>query len=187
MPILDHFGFIAPFYEKAIPLRDYRRFQELVDMPVGGSLLDVGGGTGRMAQVFNHVAGSIVVADISMGMLRQVYPKPGLIPVCAYSEFLPFSDLAFDRVVMIDALHHVCNQQATADELWRVLKPGGRVVIEEPDIDSFYVKVIAFAEKLALMRSHFLPAARILELFPGSAMQSCIEREKSVAWVVIEK
>ena len=61
---------------------------------------------------------------------------------------------------MVDALHHVINHGQTAREMYRVLKPGGRIVIEEPDIRSFYVKLIAVAEKLLLMRSHFLSPQR---------------------------
>ena len=187
MPLLDHFGIFAPFYEKAIPLRDFRRFQKLIDLPAGGSLLDVGGGTGRVAQVFSNIAGLIIVADLSLGMLRQVYPKPGLKPICSFSEFLPFPDKSFDRVVMVDALHHVCDHQATAGELWRVLKPGGQIVIEEPDIDSFYVKLIALAEKIALMRSYFISPVKIVDLFHDGNVQARIERETSTAWVVIRK
>jgi len=43
-------------------------------------------------------------------------------------------DHSFDRVLMVDALHHVVNQAETICELYRVLKPGGRLVIEEPDL-----------------------------------------------------
>ncbi len=57
---------------------------------------------------------------------------------------------------MVNALHHVCNQQETVNELWRTLQPGGRIVIEEPDVRTFAVKLFALGEKLALMRSHFL-------------------------------
>ena len=60
---------------------------------------------------------------------------------------------------MVDALHHVIHQGQTAREMYRVLKPGGRIVIEEPDIRKFGVKLIAVAEKLLLMRSHFLSPA----------------------------
>ena len=46
-----------------------------------------------------------------------------------------------------------------------VLKPGGSIVIEEPDIRKFTVKLIALAEKITLMRSHFLSPDKIAGLF----------------------
>ena len=47
---------------------------------------------------------------------------------------------------MVDALHHVADQEATIRELWRLLKPGGRIIIEEPDIRRFEVKLLALIE-----------------------------------------
>ena len=84
-------------------------------------------------------------------MLREAKRKEGLQPICTDSEKLPFLENSFERIMMVDALHHVNHQQQTADELWRVLKPGGRIVIEEPDIRIFGVKLLALAEKIAMM------------------------------------
>jgi demethylmenaquinone methyltransferase/2-methoxy-6-polyprenyl-1,4-benzoquinol methylase len=88
---------------------------------------------------------------------------------------------------MVDALHHVIHQQATADELWRILQPGGRIVIEEPDFRTFTVKLLALAEKLALMRSHFLSPPQIAALFPQPNARIQVETGKFNAWVIVEK
>jgi ubiquinone/menaquinone biosynthesis C-methylase UbiE len=73
----------------------------------------------------------------------------------------------------------------TAREMFRVLKPGGVLVIEEPDIRTFGVKLIAIAEKLLLMRSHFLAPDEIMKLFPDG--EKTIRTEDSTAWVIIRK
>jgi demethylmenaquinone methyltransferase/2-methoxy-6-polyprenyl-1,4-benzoquinol methylase len=88
---------------------------------------------------------------------------------------------------MVDALHHVIDQQQTADELWRVLKPGGRLVIEEPDIRAWSVKLIAAFEKLALMRSHFLAPPQVVSLFAHQPAKAWIETKGYNAWVIVEK
>jgi hypothetical protein len=67
----------------------------------------------------------------------------------------------------------------------RVFKPGGRIVIQEPDIKTFGVKLIAIAEKLLLMRSHILSADSIAALFPNT--KTNIILEDFSAWVVVEK
>ncbi len=77
---------------------------------------------------------------------------------------------------MVDALHHVINHQKTIDELWRLLKPGGRLVIEEMDLNQPLVKLVALAEKIALMRSHFLSPQAIAGLFPEVGGEIRIER-----------
>jgi demethylmenaquinone methyltransferase/2-methoxy-6-polyprenyl-1,4-benzoquinol methylase len=119
-------------------------------------------------------------------MLRQA-DRVRLGLACSNSESLPFPNGTFERVIMVDALHHVIDQRHTARELYRVLKPGGRIVIEEPDIRNFGVKVIAVAEKLLLMRSHFLSPEQIVALFSFDSVKANIHAKEGNAWVVIEK
>ena len=110
----------------------------------------------------------------------------GLTAASTETERLPFADNTFDRVLMVDALHHVVYQGESVREMFRVLKPGGRLVIEEPDLRTFAVKLIAIAEKLALMRSHFLDPNQIAALFPPEAKVR-IETEDHNAWIIAEK
>jgi ubiquinone/menaquinone biosynthesis C-methylase UbiE len=187
MPLLDHFTILAPFYERFIPLSQPEVFVRYLDLPVKGALLDAGGGTGRVAQALRSFAGQVVLADLSPGMLRQAIMKGGLRVVEARTERLPFADGTFERVLMVDALHHVFNQASTCAELWRVLKKGGRVVIEEPDVRQASVKFIAVMEKAALMRSHFLTPAQILSLFPHGDSYGRIEMDGYNAWIMIDK
>ncbi len=140
-----------------------------------------------MAKVLQNKVPFIVVADLSTGMLRQAALKDGLKPVCSFSEYLPFDDAVFDRVVMVDAFHHVCDHNQTARELWRVLKPGGRLVIEEPDVQKWIVKLAALGEKLALMRSHFISPPHIGRLFNDPCARVQIAYRKYTAWVIVEK
>ena len=88
---------------------------------------------------------------------------------------------------MVDALHHVLDSRQTAGELWRVLKAGGKIVIEEPDIRKFAVKLVSLAEKLLLMRSHFLTASAIQNLFPYPHARTRLVQENHIIWVVIDK
>lgn len=187
MPILDHFGLIAPVYDRIIPPGLSDRVAEIAGLPVSGALLDAGGGTGRVAGTLTGLAGQVVIADISARMLAQAARKVGLQPTLAYIEQLPFPAASFERVIMVDALHHVNSQAATARELWRVLKPGGRIVIEELDLRRFPVKLVALGEKLALMRSHFLSPPRIEALFtdPQAQVRTVVEGLNS--WVVVDK
>ncbi len=187
MPLFDHFGFIAPFYERAIPVRDTEKLIRIFGLPVQGGLLDAGGGTGRISKVIKDYVGSIYVSDLSLGMLRQASGNASLHLTCAHTEYLPYPDETFERVIMIDALHHVCNQAETALEMWRVLKKGGRIIIEEPDVRQFSVKLVAIAEKIALMRSHFIPPEQISGLFDYPDAIKKIEMDGFNAWVTIEK
>lgn len=185
--MFDHFGFLAPFYENFIKPKSPDILTSHLDLPIKGSLLDVGGGTGRVSGFFNHQAEQVVIADLSEKMLLQSFGKDRLQPVCSHAEKLPFPDEYFERVIMVDALHHVCNQQETALELWRVLKPAGRIIIEEPDIKHWGVKLVALGEKIALMRSRFLAPAQIMNLYQGLTDSLQVYREGHIAWIVIQK
>jgi demethylmenaquinone methyltransferase/2-methoxy-6-polyprenyl-1,4-benzoquinol methylase len=182
---IDHFGFLASSYERLITVSVPTKLLELLDPPQSGATLDAGGGTGRVAQFLGGKSRLIVVADPSQKMLHYASRKDSLQCVRSPSENLPFPSGFFDRVTIVDALHHVRDQSRVAAELWRVLKPGGRIVIEEPDIRTFPVKLIALGETLLLMGSHFLTPEQIAALFP--AAQTRVEAQDATAWVVVDK
>ena len=187
MPILDHFSLIAPYYDRFIQAGEPEKLISLLSLPSGGRLLDIGGGTGRVSAAIRGRVAQIYVLDASFRMLIQASQKQGLSPVCSESERLPFTDCSFERIIIVDALHHVANQSKTAKDMWRVLKPGGLIVIEEPNLNMPGVKIIALAEKLLLMRSHLLTPENISRLFDGQRANIRVETEEASCWVVIEK
>jgi ubiquinone/menaquinone biosynthesis C-methylase UbiE len=183
--MFDHFDFLAPFYDRAMPFSRLELMLKMVALPADGLLLDAGGGTGRVASALLPYVRAALVADFSRGMLVQASRK-GLPAIQTPAERLPFVSGTFERIIMVDALHHVYSQAETIAELWRVLAPGGRLVIEEPDVRTLTVKLVAVGEKLALMRSHFLSPPKIAALFPPQA-KIRIETESYNAWVIVEK
>jgi len=60
-------------------------------------------------------------------------------------------------------------------------------VIEEPNIHAAAIKRLAILEKLALMRSRFLPPEQIQALVTAEGLVSRIERDGTTAWVVADK
>ena len=185
--MFDHFGFLAPFYERFITPKPPQILMELLELPIDGALLDVGGGTGRVSGFLTNHVGRLILSDLSEKMLHQSQNKNGLEQVCSHAEILPFPDESFERIIMIDALHHVCDQDETAGELWRVLKTGGKLIIEEPDIKHWGVKLVALAEKITLMRSHFLSPVKIKNLYRDVTDNIQIHNDGFNAWIVVEK
>ena len=193
MPFFDHFGFIARWYDRTSPFTNRQKMVDVCNLPADGYLLDLGGGTGRVAFGLKDLSKHAIVADVSLGMLRQAQPKKGIITVCAESEKLPFAEKVFDRIIMIDAFHHVAVQQTTLTEMWRTLSSGGRLVIQEPDIRDPFIKVLAFIEKILLMRSHFLDAEKIvagIQKIAEYTHQKVDVEVKSVdrtIWIIVDK
>ena len=154
MPLIDHFGLLAPFYERFIHPPQDTDWPALLKLTHSQNILDVGGGTGRVSQFISGNGHKIVILDASLHMLVEAQAKGYLHPACGQSERIPFPRQTFDRILMVDAFHHLENQLTSLVELWRVLRQGGRLVIEEPDIDQFAVKLIAVREKLLLYTNH---------------------------------
>ncbi len=186
MPV-DYFGRLAPHYEKLFKPRFDQTWIRLLSLPAPGILLDIGGGTGRLSQFFSDGVDQVVILDESTGMLREVHHKNKLIPLCGRAEKLPFGDGSVDRILMIDALHHLEDQPLAAREMVRVLKPGGRLLIEEPNIRNLWVKGVALGEKALRMRSRFLRGDEILGLFCGLPVDTRLESKTGIVWVTGEK
>jgi demethylmenaquinone methyltransferase/2-methoxy-6-polyprenyl-1,4-benzoquinol methylase len=184
----DHFRYVAGVYDRVMRPPDPERLKRILKLPVAGPILDLGGGTGRVSSRLKPLVGAVIVTDYSMPMLMQAAAKGGLLPVRAVGEALPFPDETFDRVIIVDALHHFRNQEDAIRESLRVLKPGGRLAIEEPDIRRFIVRAVAFLERLFLMRSRFHEPRRIMALIESQGFTPRIEGYHLFrAWIVADK
>ncbi len=184
----DHFALFAPFYDRVFEFMEPTRLRALLRLPADGWLLDAGGGTGRVADALCGQADNIVVVDLSAAMLRETRQKACLAAARSHVERLPFPDAAFDRILVVDAFHHFCDQEEAAADLMRVLKPGGRLVIEEPNIELWSVKLVALAERLALMRSRFFSPADMRQMFEMLGGRAAVELDDgTTAWIVVDK
>ncbi len=182
---LDHFDWIAPIYSRFS--YDATILKKLAGLPRQGNLLDIGGGSGRVAASLKGMIGQRWLVDTSMGMLRQAKKQMGLLPVHAPAEHLPFPHAHFELILMVDSFHHLLDQQKSLTEAWRVLRPGGLLIIEEPDIRHPLVKLVALVEKILLMRSHFRSPQTIEHWLKSFGAKTSIHISGYNAWIVAEK
>lgn len=184
-----HFDLLAPLYDRLIRPPDPARLRDLLELPHNGPpapgwMLDAGGGTGRVAaQICPHVQ-RLVISDLSQPMLRQAGLKGCVLPAQARVERLPFRDGRFDRILVVDAFHHFSDQGGAVSELARVLAPGGRLVIEEPDIRRLAVKLIALGEALLMMDSLFRTPEWMRDLLASRGLETRIEIDQATAWII---
>ena len=186
--MLDHFSLLAPLYDRLIGPPNHEKLRDLLQLPSSGWMLDAGGGTGRVSSTLRHLIDHLVVSDLSRHMLQQAQRKGNICSIQAHVERLPFPDGTFERVLVVDALHHFCDQHESLSDLLRVLKPGGRLLIEEPNIHRFVVKGVALAEKLALMRSRFFSPQAIREIIASYGYDASIrDDDRFRAWIFVDK
>lgn len=122
-----------------------RSYQKLALRP-GSSVLEIGCGNGVDAAILAGMAGPegrVVGIDVSSTMLAAARARPGEegAPAPAYllcnAAQLAFPDDTFDGVRADRVLQHTHDPVAVVREMARVTRPGGRMVIFEPDWETF--------------------------------------------------
>lgn len=95
-------------------------------------IVDVGTGGGVYIHNLAHCAKFCVGIDIDE---RNLYETKKIIKaknvefILMQAESLAFNDNTFDVVIMIEVLEHVVNDKKVISEIYRVLKPGGKLIV----------------------------------------------------------
>lgn len=113
------------------------------------NVLDLACGTGDMMSeiIKQHPNVNIYGADFSVNMLNISSKKLPTVPLTAADAHnLPFKENAFDRLTMAFGFRNVTDKQLGLSELYRVIKPGGKVCIleltkPENSITGFFYKI----------------------------------------------
>lgn len=131
---------ISSIYDIAEDISSSDVYDKLVEeiggrIRAGAKVLDAAGGTGTFAIAAAKSAGFVVCSDLSTEMLRQAHAKAkrsgieniGFKTASIYE--LPFRDNCFDSVIAANVLHLLDDPQRAVDELLRVTKPGGEILL----------------------------------------------------------
>ena len=95
-------------------------------------ILDIGCGTGAMLDELKSF-GEVVGADFSPEALQFCVTRGVRSPLArADVRRLPFADASFDVVTAMDIIEHIDDDKAASGEIYRVLKPGGRLFVTVP-------------------------------------------------------
>lgn len=108
-------------------LHEYRDFK-------GKKVLDVGSGNGYVLSKYAIEGADVYGVDITQAgidLCKARFDLLGLSGIfqVADAQSLPFPDNTFDCVCSMGVLHHVPDTQKALDEIFRVLKPGGRLIV----------------------------------------------------------
>ena len=118
-----------------------RTVVNMANIQTGQQILDIAGGTGDLTRLIAARAGTegrVVLSDINNTMLRTGRARlldRGIAGNVDYlqanTEQLPFANNRFDCIFIAFGLRNVTNKQAALESMYRVLRPGGRLLILE--------------------------------------------------------
>lgn len=171
---MARFGLLAPLMDVK-PYRNAHLLRRALDVHRGQRILDVGGGTGIVEQRTGlHGA---VVLDAQPAMLARTRDKdPDLVPVLGDAGQLPFADGSFDRVMIVDSLHHFADPGRALVEAARVLADDGRMVVEEILPRSAFGRFVRFVEAVGRFGSTFLEPRDLKEMIERVGMDCKVEK-----------
>ncbi|MEV6316179.1 class I SAM-dependent methyltransferase [Streptomyces sp. NPDC051776] len=135
------------------------------------TVLDVGCGDGSAAATAARVLAGhrIVGVDWSQDALRRAAPR---VPYVVRGELtdggLPFATGAADAVLFSEVIEHLVDPDAALDELRRVLRPGGHLMLSTPNLAAWYNRVLLLAgiqpvfSEVSLRRIHGRPGSQVV-------------------------
>lgn len=187
---MNLFDLIAPIYGR-VHLSDEKTFKKIIqlgDFKKTDKVLDLGGGTGRVAKFFLSMVHEVVVVDASRGMLSQCKNHTGINCVLGDAENIPYSDGYFDKVIIVDAFHHFKNQQKAIQEIKRVLKEKGEVIIEEVNFGIIGNWLIEKLEMMFGAKSKILSPQLSAEIFSKNQFKTKLfDENRSGYYLIAEK
>lgn len=156
---------ILLFNKSALKQRKFREITTLLGPTENTHCLDIGSDNGVISYLLRKRGGSWKSADLEEGAVcsirelvrEEVYQING--------KETPFEDNEFDRVVIVDFLEHIHTDQEFVEELYRIIKPGGGLIINVPHHKESVLRRIRFAiGQTDEKHGHVRPGYRVEDL-----------------------
>ena len=95
------------------------------------TIVDLAGGTGDIAIKLAHANRNVFVADPSIEMMKEGQSRHNISCIACTGEQLAFADNSVDTLTIAFGVRNMTQMQTGLQEIYRVLKPGGRMLCLE--------------------------------------------------------
>lgn len=137
--------------------RDIQLLKRLLDPKKDDVMLDVGAGTGAITNILADVCDDVFAVEPNEEKLEFMKKKyPQIKGLSSKVDAIPFPDSYFTKIFAVASFHHFDNQDLALDELCRLLKPSGLLLIHEIEPSSISSR---FEKKM--IDAHFLGSDEI--------------------------
>lgn len=152
-----------------------RRVERFVALaPRRGRVLDAGCGAGAAAALLRRAGFEVIGLDVSERAAERARAGcPGMVvEVASFDDRLPFPDRSFSSIYCGDVVEHVYDVQTMANELARVLEPGGLLFMSTPYHGLAKNLVVALVD----FDGHFDPEGPHVRFFSERTLRRLLER-----------
>jgi len=139
----DHIPFLPEHASNSVLLRHYEVALEYVDADT--DVLDIACGDGYGSKLLASKAGRVVGVDISEEQVKsasEAYKGDGLEFAVGDATDTGYGDASFDLITSMETIEHVDDVDGYLNEMYRLLRPGGRFVISTPQNSSGEIPLI---------------------------------------------
>jgi ubiquinone/menaquinone biosynthesis C-methylase UbiE len=102
---------------------------DLLNLPVGKPILDIGAGTGNYTTALANLGYRLFAVEPSQIMRKQAVPNRDVTWIAGFAEALPLQDASMDGAVIVLAVHHFSDIRSAANEVARVCSAGPLVML----------------------------------------------------------
>lgn len=164
---MKKFDKVAGHYDNFMKLFAFDKSDEIKDalMLRGDEIVvDVGGGTGKLAEVMADNCQTIYVLDESKGMLAKVKQNSKVKPIIRDALNTNFEKESIDIVTMVDSLHHIDNHPELMKEMHRILKVGEKILILDLEREDIRIKLLKIFEFFLFGKLNYRTSKEVITL-----------------------
>jgi ubiquinone/menaquinone biosynthesis C-methylase UbiE len=135
---------------------------EYTDVRPNDTILDIGGNTGKITEAYCNNCKEVVVLEPKRNVIEYGRShRPNIKFIEGQAENIPLPDAYFDKVAASASFHHFSDQDKALEELKRVLKPDGKIIILEIDPNTPRGKRLKFCETLFHTGAKLYPPSQL--------------------------
>jgi ubiquinone/menaquinone biosynthesis C-methylase UbiE len=123
---------IRLFQKSVLKQRKLKEVTGLLGSTAGLHCLDIGSDNGVISYLLRQRGGSWKSADLDAGAVRAISSMIGEEVYQLDGGPTPFTDDEFDCIAIVDFLEHIPDDAGFIQEMYRILKPGGKLIVNVP-------------------------------------------------------
>lgn len=151
-------------FMKLFKLYKVNDIREVLNLKGRETIVDIGGGTGYLAKHLYNDCDKIYVLDESKKMLSRIKKEDNIMPLLGNALSTDFEQGSIDVVILSDVLHHIKDQIRLMEEINRILKCGGRLLIMDFEKNHFKTKMLRLFEFIVFGKLYYKTHSQAINL-----------------------